>query len=597
TGIVCAVVCVHIFVSMLVPRSAGLTAFGDLTQSGLLLFAMLSILSNLRTSYKKAKLFWALMALGCGMWLCTQILWTYFEVFLRQEVPNPFVGDVVLFLHVVPMMAALVVQPHVQRKDHSLQLVSLDFFLLLTWWLYLYLFIVIPWQYVSPNEALYGHSFDVLYACEQIVLLAGVGLVWKRSHGSWRLIYRQLFIAALFYSVGSILAGVAIDYHRYYTGSLYDIPLVAAMAWFAAVGLVARGLSSDQPTEQERRHSHSMWTARLAMIAVFSTPLMVAWAEFGGGAPPRVRAYRLFLTVAAMVVMGALVFVKQHCMDRELLHLLQLSRQNLDETCKLKDELESKEQSLRWHSLELQRKNLELQEISFTDPLTGVWNRRYLEEILTAEAGQVLRNYERARGSDIRKLDHRDLVFIMVDVDFFKEVNDRHGHPAGDRLLQRVAERLSGVVRKSDVLVRWGGEEFLIMSRSADPSGTPAFCERVLEIMASEAFDLGHGVRVRKTCSVGWAPFPWSRGAYEAVCAEEIIELADTALYRAKAGGRNQGVGILPGDGAASTPHAITLDALQKDNGVLTRTVRVQSGRGRDQAVVADMMSREHRDA
>ncbi|MGC2136279.1 MAG: GGDEF domain-containing protein, partial [Candidatus Sulfotelmatobacter sp.] len=596
-GIVCAVVCVHIFVSMLVPRSAGLTAFGDLTQSGLLLFAMLSILSNLRTSYKKAKLFWALMALGCGMWLCTQILWTYFEVFLRQEVPNPFVGDVVLFLHVVPMMAALVVQPHVQRKDHSLRLVSLDFFLLLTWWLYLYLFIVIPWQYVSPNEAVYGHSFDVLYACEQIVLIAGVALVWKRSHGYWRLIYRQLFIAALFYSVGSILAGVAIDYHRYYTGSLYDIPLVAAMAWFAAVGLVARGLSSDQPTEQERRHSHSMWTARLAMIAVFSTPLMVAWAEFGGGAPPRVRAYRLFLTVAAMVVMGALVFVKQHCMDRELLYLLQLSRQNLDETCKLKDELESKEQSLRWHSLELQRKNLELQEISFTDPLTGVWNRRYLEEILTAEAGQVLRNYERARGSDIRKLDHRDLVFIMVDVDFFKEVNDRHGHPAGDRLLQRVAERLSGVVRKSDVLVRWGGEEFLIMSRSADPSGTPAFCERVLEIMASEAFDLGHGVRVRKTCSVGWAPFPWSRGAYEAVCAEEIIELADTALYRAKAGGRNQGVGILPGDGAASTPHAITLDALQKDNGVLTRTVRVQSGRGRDQAVVADMMSREHRDA
>ncbi|MGB8753188.1 MAG: hypothetical protein WCD06_15425, partial [Candidatus Sulfotelmatobacter sp.] len=111
TGIVCAVVCVHVFVSMLVPRSAGLTAFGDLTQSALLFFAMLSILSNLRTSYKKAKLFWALMAFGCGMWLCAQVLWTYFEVFLRQEVPNPFVGDVVLFLHVVPMMAALVVQP------------------------------------------------------------------------------------------------------------------------------------------------------------------------------------------------------------------------------------------------------------------------------------------------------------------------------------------------------------------------------------------------------------------------------------------------------------------------------------------------------
>jgi diguanylate cyclase (GGDEF)-like protein len=277
-----------------------------------------------------------------------------------------------------------------------------------------------------------------------------------------------------------------------------------------------------------------------------------------------------------MVFMGAMVFIKQHWMDRELLHLLRLSRQNLDETCKLKDELENKEQSLRWHSLELQRKNLELQEISFTDSLTGVWNRRYLEEILTAEAGQVLRNYERARVTDLNKIDHRDLVFIMVDMDFFKEVNDLHGHPAGDRLLQRVAERLGKVVRKSDVLVRWGGEEFLIMSRSADPSGIPAFCERILDVVAAEAFDLGHGIRVRKTCSVGWAPFPWSRVAYEAICAEEIIELADTALYRAKAGGRNQGVGILPGDGALAAAHAITLDALQNDKNILTRTVKVQ---------------------
>jgi diguanylate cyclase (GGDEF)-like protein len=593
---VCAVVCVHVLVSLLAPPSVGLTAFGDLTQSALLFFATLSILSNIRTSYKKAQLFWALMGFGCAMWLCTQVLWTYFEVFLRQEVPNPFVGDVVLFLHVVPMMAALVVQPHIQRNDHSLRLVSLDFFLLLTWWLYLYLFIVIPWQYVSPNEATYGHSFDLLYACEQIVLIVGIGLVWKRSQGFWHTMYGQLFKAAAFYSAGSMLAGVAIDSHLYYTGNLYDIPLVAAMAWFGAVGFIARGSSSDQPTDQEPLHTHSMWTARLAMIAVFSTPLMVAWAEFGGGAPPRVRSYRLILTVAAMVFMGTLVFLKQHWMDRELLHLLRLSRQNLDEMCKLKDELESKEQSLRWHSLELQSKNLELQEISFTDSLTRVWNRRYLEEILTAEAGQVLRNYERARGSEIRKMDHRDLVFIMVDVDFFKEVNDLHGHPAGDRLLQRVAERLTKVVRKSDVLVRWGGEEFLIMSRSADPSGTPAFCERILDIMASEIFDLGHGVRVRKTCSVGWAPFPWSRGAYEAVCAEEIIELADTALYRAKAGGRNQGVGILPGEGAAAAPHAITLEALQSDSGVLTRTVRVHHSAGRADAFAEDLMSSEHRD-
>jgi len=274
--------------------------------------------------------------------------------------------------------------------------------------------------------------------------------------------------------------------------------------------------------------------------------------------------------------MGGLVFLKQHLLDRELLNLLRSSRQNLDEMCRLKDELENKEHSLKWHSLELQRKNLELQEISFTDVLTGIWNRRYLEEILTAEGGQVLRNYQRALGSDIRKIDHRDLVFIMVDVDFFKEVNDRHGHPAGDRLLQLVAQRLSTVVRKSDVLVRWGGEEFLIMSRSTDPSGTPAFCSRVLEVIASEPFDLDHGIMVRKTCSVGWAAYPWSRGAFESLCVEESIALADAALYKAKAMGRNLGVGIVAGDAASQNPKAIDLLSVREGVPPLARTIRTE---------------------
>jgi diguanylate cyclase (GGDEF)-like protein len=159
-------------------------------------------------------------------------------------------------------------------------------------------------------------------------------------------------------------------------------------------------------------------------------------------------------------------------------------------------------------------------------------------------------------------------------VDFFKKVNDRHGHPAGDRLLQLVAQRLSTVVRKSDVLVRWGGEEFLIMSRSTDPSGTPAFCARVLEVMAAEPFDLGHGVSVSKTCSVGWAAYPWSRGAYEAICAEESIALADAALYHAKALGRNQGVGIVATDEAAQDPEAVDLVSIRGGNPPLARTIK-----------------------
>jgi len=588
TAIVSAVVCVHVLLSLLARRGFVLTAVGDILQNLILLCATIAVVANIKTASPRARLFWALMGLGLGMWLASQVMWTYFEVCLRHEAPNPFIGDVILFLHIVPMMAAVAIQPHIQQDDRTIRAGTLDFALLLTWWLFLYLFVVIPWQYVHPVESRYGRSFDLLYVCEELVLAAGLMLVWRRSHGAWRNIYFHFFGATLLYCVASLMASEAIDLHLYYTGSLFDVPLVAAMVWFVRIGFLRREQASQNPVEEPPTRGYGIWKARLAMVTVFITPLMMAWAQFGGDAPKPVRTYRLLLTVAVMIVMGVLVFLKQHLLDQELLSLLRLSRSNLDEMCRLKDELENKEHSLRWHGLELQRKNLELQEISFTDVLTGVWNRRYLEEILTAEAGQVLRNYQRARGSDIRKLDHRDLVFIMVDVDFFKEVNDQHGHPAGDRLLQLVAQRLSTVVRKSDVLVRWGGEEFLIMSRSTDPTGTPAFCSRVLEVMASEPFDLGHGISVRKTCSVGWAPYPWSRAAFEAICAEEAIVLADTALYRAKALGRNQGVGILPADAAIVSPESINLTSLQDGKSPLTRTIKTECP-GRNNAPTAEL--------
>src|SRR5579864_6344705 len=110
-AVVWAAVCLHVLFSIFVRRSFALTAFGDLTQCGLLLCATVALLANVRVTQNRARIFWGLMGMGCGMWLCAQLMWTYFEVFLRQETPNPFVGDVVLFLHIVPMMAAIALQP------------------------------------------------------------------------------------------------------------------------------------------------------------------------------------------------------------------------------------------------------------------------------------------------------------------------------------------------------------------------------------------------------------------------------------------------------------------------------------------------------
>lgn len=493
------------------------------------------------------------------MWLSAQILWTYIEVFLRREIPNPFVGDVVLFLHIVPMMGALAVQPHRQRDEYSARLGSLDLLLLLIWWLYLFLFVVIPWQYTYPSEALYGRSFDLLYLSEHIVFLVCVALAWRRSTGTWKHVYAQFFGAGALYAASSIAASVAIDFHLYYTGSLYDVPLVAAMAWFLIAGLVGRmALPGDTPAKTIFGN-RSIWAARLAMAAVFSMPLMIPWAAFAGQAPQSVRTYRLLLTVGTMLSMGILVFVEQHLLDGELIALLRASHKNFEEMCGLKEDLEHKEQSLKWHSKELQRKNIELQQISFTDSLTGTWNRRYLEETLAAEASLVLRGYQQG---DQSSKDRRVLIFIMVDVDDFKRVNDEYGHKLGDELLQKIAERLSKLVRKSDVLVRWGGEEFLIMSRSADAAGIAVFCERILDVVFSEPFILSNGLKLHKSCSIGWAPYPWCIDVFEAICAEEVIELADSALYLAKSTGKNRSIGYLPSEVAGRSPEQINMRSL-----------------------------------
>jgi diguanylate cyclase (GGDEF)-like protein len=572
-------VCAQGLLSLLWHRSFRLTAFGDLIQCVLLLSCVLSIFPSVARERGRIRLFWALMGTGFGTWLCAQMLWTYFEVFLHREVPNPFIGDVILFLHIVPMMAALALQPHVRRDDPLAKQGSLDFVLLLIWWLYLFLFVVIPWQYVYPSEVIYGRSFDVLYLSEHLVFLSALVLVWRRSTGSWRIVYTSLLGAATLYAISSIAASIAIDLHVYYTGSLYDLPLLAAIAWFSGVGAIApRTLSQEGQPTTAAPSKPDIWAARLAMAAVFSTPFMIAWAVFGGHGPLRVRTYRLVLTVSTMLVMGGLVFLKQHLLDQELIRLLRVSQENLGEASRLRDDLVHKEKTLLWFSRELQRKNLELQEVSFTDSLTGLWNRRYLEEALPGDAGLILRERGRAHETATEAVDRRDLVFLMVDIDSFKKVNDSYGHAVGDVLLQKIAKRLSSVVRKSDLLVRWGGEEFLIMTRSSDRSGIPAFCDRILAVMASERFELSNNISLRKTCSIGWAPYPWCATAVDAICPEDVIELADTALYLAKAEGRNQSVGFLPGDLAMTSPERITPANLRDGQSGLIRVVKAPGG-------------------
>ncbi len=113
----------------------------------------------------------------------------------------------------------------------------------------------------------------------------------------------------------------------------------------------------------------------------------------------------------------------------------------------------------------------------------------------------------------------------------------------------------------------------MIVTQSADRSELTIFCRRILDAIALEPFDLGDGIELHQTCSIGWAPYPWSTNAFEAICAEEVIELADTALYRAKSMGRDQSVGFVPSDQAIAWPQRITMESLRKGKSDLIRVV------------------------
>ena len=495
--------------SVSVRRSYSLTAAGDLAQCLLLASLVVCVASNGRTSDQRARLFWNLLSLGCTLWLSAQILWTYFEVFLRREVPNPFVGDVILFLHLVPMMGAFAMQPHREHEEQMGGLGALDFALLVIWWLYLYLFVVIPWQYVWPDEVRYGRGFDLVYFLEHFVFLTCAGAVWCRSTGAWKVIYGHLFGAGALYALGSVAASIAIDFGKYYTGSLYDIPLVGAMAWFAGMGTVASKLTLRPEPVKATQERQDVWVSGLAMFTLLSLPVMAGWAVFAGQVPSPVRGFRLLLTLITMMLMGGLAWIKQHRLDKKLA-----------------------------------RANRELREDSLTDLLTGARNRRFLHTTIEGDVRQVLRSYSATTGSQLKR--NRDLIFYLIDTDSFKEVNDRHGHVIGDKLLVEIARRISSAIRHSDVLIRWGGDEFLVASRYTEREEASSLPARVLHAVGDDPIELEDGISIRCTCSIGWAVFPWFTRAAEAVSYEDALRLADHALYEAKKAGRNQAVGMLP---------------------------------------------------
>ncbi len=200
-------------------------------------------------------------------------------------------------------------------------------------------------------------------------------------------------------------------------------------------------------------------------------------------------------------------------------------------------------------SAALREKSRELEKASFTDPLTGLYNRRYFTSRIDADIERVL-----GGAGDGSSPSDRVIVFFLLDVDHFKQVNDNYGHAAGDAVLTQLGARLRACLRDDDDLVRWGGEEFLLVMRDVARESIAGLAERIVRAIGDTPFELPDRRSLQRTCPLGFAPLPLQSRWPHQVGWEEAIDLADMALFAVKRTGRNGWAGFVNGESAPLSP-------------------------------------------
>ncbi|HWF12820.1 MAG TPA: HAMP domain-containing sensor histidine kinase [Candidatus Acidoferrales bacterium] len=334
------VVGVYIAICEFVPIGVGRTTASNLLFCLIPLFVNGALLLNAVTPDWRKRTFWMLLAFGCVLWMSGQILWTYAVVYQHRPVLNLFGGDIIFFLHTVPMIAALTMQPHKRSDDRNILYDYVDFGLLLCWWLYVYVFAVIPWLIVAANVRNYIHAHEIVTALENLAFAAGAAFLAAKTTGYWRKIYIHLAGVGAIYTFGLVTINFGIDRAAYSMSELYNVPLLISFLWLATVGIIAR--QTAEPTTKaaaeksgelaagDASQHGSAWTANLARMALLSLPLIGFWCMKGSVAPAAVRDFRILVTLGAALPLGFLAFLRHDLVNRERLRLLRASHESID---------------------------------------------------------------------------------------------------------------------------------------------------------------------------------------------------------------------------------------------------------------------------
>jgi len=215
---------------------------------------------------------------------------------------------------------------------------------------------------------------------------------------------------------------------------------------------------------------------------------------------------------------------------------------------RLKQEVDDRTAELAERNKDMERANHQLHEASVTDSLTHLGNRRLLHDRMATLLGPG------ANTTASTPAIHG--VLMVVDLDMLKPINDKYGHTGGDAVLIQVAEILRGVFRSVDLIVRWGGDEFVVLCLNVDLATAAELAERVRWSVAKRIFRMGEGVAARTSCSIGFAAVPFIPGHPQLVGWEQSLSIADLSLYEAKRE-RNTWVGWGGTDKTAQLPSVL----------------------------------------
>jgi len=314
-----AIVVIKAVLSLAVKPGSALVSYSGVSYFLLLLLATGFAIRNGLQNTLGRRSFWVLLAIAYGFWTLDQWFFVYYELVLHVEVPANSMADPVLFLHVVPFIAALATLPH-RNTDSKLYRIVLNSLLVLFFWGFLYGYYVFPYQYLSSNAPAtsYALRFDILYLAENLVLVLAAALLTFRAHHPWKSIYLHLLGASTLYALSSAMANLAIDSGGYVNGKLYGLGLTGAVCWFVWIPLSARRIPRAETESTQSEIGYGSQASIWAMLVVVMISIPIVWELFTRDNTNSLRTVRLLVAIAAIVLLASAAYVREYLAKHEL---------------------------------------------------------------------------------------------------------------------------------------------------------------------------------------------------------------------------------------------------------------------------------------